>query len=1071
MFGKSRELFISVLLILLVASLLTANAQQYELDNFEKILDKADVMGGFIVHIGCGDGKLTAAMRVNDSFMVHGLDVDAGNVKKARDNIKSMGLYGTVTVDQLKGSQLPYVDNLVNLVVSDDLGDVSMDEVMRVLCPDGVAYVKMDGKWVKKVKPVPEEIDEWTHYLYDCTNSAVSHDTVVGPPQRMQWVGSPRWSRHHDRMSSFSACVSANGRIFYIIDEGSRASIMLPAKWAIVARDAFNGTVLWKKPIPDWHPQLWPLKSGPGQLPRRLVAVGDVVYATLGYYAPLSALSASSGEVIRTYEGTKTTEEVIFSDGVLFMMTNKTPINWKGLSQEFNKRRGQWPWDDHARNLMAVKADSGEVIWEKETKMIPLTLTADEKGVYYHDGDSIIRLSRKDGSEIWTSEPVTRREKIQSNFGPTLIVYKNVVLFAGGNQSNLVALSADDGKIIWEDKHDNNSYMCPHDLFVLDGMVWSSAAATPNPVFTAWDPKTGEVKKKIDPGLNINWHHQRCYRSKATDRFFIPSRTGIEFVDTQRDWGLTNHWVRGACLYGVMPANGYVYSTPHNCACYQESKLYGLCALASDHKDTDYPKAMSDEERLEKGSAYGKPVDDAEGEEDWSTYRCDNMRSGNAKSKIPEKLNTAWKSELAGKLSPVVVSGDKLFVAETDKHTVHALDAKTGKPIWSYTTGGRVDSPPTIYKGRALFGSADGWVYCLKADDGELIWRFQAAPMDMRIMAFEQLESLWPVHGSVLIQDDKVYCVSGRSMFLDGGLRFLQLDPVTGEKLMEKVMDDKDPETGKNLQALGKNLQMPVGLPDIMSSDGKYIYMKSQRFTMDGKRQKIEPNSGDTQEQASDDFQYGEGTHLFCPTGFLDDSWMHRTYWIWGKAWSSGWDGYFEAGRYTPSGRIMVFDEENVYGYGRKQEYYKWTTPLEHHLFSISKAPEIVIKKLMPGQSRRAVERAKLIHTWSKDIPLFVRSMVMSDGKIFIAGPPDMVDEHEAMKLFNESEMQKKLKEQDEAFDGMNGALIWVVSVPDGEKIAEYKLDSSPVWDSMAAANGCLYLSTVDGKVLCMSGE
>ncbi|GAG88400.1 unnamed protein product, partial [marine sediment metagenome] len=110
-----------------------------------------------------------------------------------------------------------------------------------------------------------------------------------------------------------------------------------------------------------------------------------------------------------------------------------------------------------------------------------------------------------------------------------------------------------------------------------------------------------------------------------------------------------------------------------------------------------------------------------------------------------------------------------------------ALDAKDGKTLWSYTAGGKVDSPPTIHRGRVLFGSADGWTYCLRAADGVLAWRFRAAPIDQRLMAFEQLESVWPVHGSVLVQDGTVYCVAGRSMFLDGGMRLLRLDPETGQ--------------------------------------------------------------------------------------------------------------------------------------------------------------------------------------------------------------------------------------------------------------------------------------------------
>ena len=59
----------------------------------EKIIDASGVKGGLIVHIGCGDGEITAALRINDSFIVHGLDRDAENVQKAREHIRSMYLW------------------------------------------------------------------------------------------------------------------------------------------------------------------------------------------------------------------------------------------------------------------------------------------------------------------------------------------------------------------------------------------------------------------------------------------------------------------------------------------------------------------------------------------------------------------------------------------------------------------------------------------------------------------------------------------------------------------------------------------------------------------------------------------------------------------------------------------------------------------------------------------------------------------------------------------------------------------------------------------------------------------
>ena len=267
-------------------------------DLVKKILDQTRLTGGFVVHIGCGDGKLTAALRASDRYQVHGLDNNADNVTKARQYILSTGHYGDVSIDQLNGDRLPYIDNLVNLVVSEDLGTVGMDEVLRVLAPNGTAYIKKGDAWTKTIKPRPDNIDEWTHYLHDASGNAVAHDDVVGPPRHLQWIGTPRWSRHHDRMASMSALVSAGGRIFYIMDEGSRVSIELPSKWTLIARDAFNGVVLWKQPIPTWHSHLWPLKSGPTQMARRLVTTNDTVYVTLGLRAAVTAIDAATGKNI-----------------------------------------------------------------------------------------------------------------------------------------------------------------------------------------------------------------------------------------------------------------------------------------------------------------------------------------------------------------------------------------------------------------------------------------------------------------------------------------------------------------------------------------------------------------------------------------------------------------------------------------------------------------------------------------------------------------------------------------------------------------------------------------------------
>lgn len=917
-----------------------------------QLVEQSGVQGGFIVHIGAGDGDLTEQLRVNDRFQVHGLERDADAVASARKRLYAEGKYGPIAIAQWNGKTLPYIDNMVNLLVAENESDVANGEIMRVLAPRGVAMVKTGDGWRRIVKPVPDTIDDWTHYLHDATGNAVAHDSEVGPPRRLQWVGSPKWSRHHDRMASMSALVSSQGRIFSILDEGSRVSIQLPSQWRLIARDAFNGTILWKRSIDKWHHHLWPLKSGPTQLARRLVAVDDQVYATMGIDAPVSAMNAATGETRMTYAGSEGTEELVVADGKIFVVVNEgvgVLTDFKPLHNTGDQRRVAqgFHWSVKERYLIAYDAATGKQLWKRETKAAPLTLASNGDQTIYHNGECVVCLDAVSGEELWASPPISIRALQSFNFGPKLLLYKDVVLYAGGDRS-MHAFSLKAGKELWKAPHAQSGYQSPEDLLVSNGLVWSAPTTRTGDsgAFKGLDPLTGETKIEFPSDASTYWFHHRCYIAKATDNYLLTSRTGIEFVDPAlKHWDI-NHWVRGGCLYGVMPCNGLTYAPPHNCACYPEAKLFGLNALAP--KSDTLPTEVDEASRLEKGPAFGQAIPDAIPGPWWPAYRHDSKRSGQTTASVSATAKPRWRTKIGGRLSAPVADGGFLYVAEIDAHTVHAINADSGKRTWSYTTGGRIDSPPTIYDGVAYFGSADGWVYAVGASTGELVWRFRAAPFDRRLMAFEQLESVWPVSGSVLIENGSLYCVAGRSNFLDGGLRMLKLDPYTGAKQEETFIDEFDPETGENLQSRLKTLQMPVGLPDVLSSDGVSVYMRSQEFDFDGNRRNIGPNSGDAAKNAS--VQQGSSAHLFSPTGYLDDTWFHRSYWVFGRSFSGGHNGYYQAGKYAPGGRLMVFDDENVYSFGRKPEYYRWTTTLEHHLFSASKkAPDPVVPKAAKG--------------------------------------------------------------------------------------------------------------------------
>lgn len=209
-----------------IANAAEASKRPHASELAQQILKKTEITGGVIVHLGCGDGQLTAALRADDSFLVHGLDADARNVRKAREHIQAIGLYGKVSVEQWAGGQLPYADNLVKLLVVDtrcEMRDVG-SEILRVLTPRGVAVVREKGNetWLSRTahpvsripfpvsrigagfamfaKPVPADVDEWTHWLHDADGNAVANDTQVGPPgphsvdHRTALAAPPRWS-------------------------------------------------------------------------------------------------------------------------------------------------------------------------------------------------------------------------------------------------------------------------------------------------------------------------------------------------------------------------------------------------------------------------------------------------------------------------------------------------------------------------------------------------------------------------------------------------------------------------------------------------------------------------------------------------------------------------------------------------------------------------------------------------------------------------------------------------------------------------------------------------------------
>lgn len=282
--------------------------------------------------------------------------------------------------------------------------------------------------------------------------------------------------------------------------------------------------------------------------------------------------------------------------------------------------------------------------------------------------------------------------------------------------------------------------------------------------------------------------------------------------------------------------------------------------------------------------------------------------------------------------------------------------------------------------------------------------------------AFGQLESAWPVNGSVLVKDEVAYVAAGRSSYLDQGIFLYLLDPETGKVIGQKKVYSPDPETDR--MPPGDHRTIPGVLADILVSDGASVYMRQMKvFGSKGK----------------------DAPHLLSTAGFLDDSWFNRTQWSMAS---------------NAHGQMLVFDNESAYGV---QAYPNISRKNVFH--PGEKGYLLFASDLKTSSGRRGVDgrstsgkRRQMRAKWSLRVPVRVMALVLADKTLFAAGTPDVVASSDPLS----------------AFEGRMGAVLCAFAASDGRKLAEYKLDSPPIFDGMIAANGRLYISTQNSRLLCL---
>ena len=165
---------------------------------------------------------------------------------------------------------IPRVNAIVGSVSATDAPSVPASEVLRLLRPSG-GIVALTGparpqverslrQWgegvipgwsIQKAGPDGQSwvgvgrrgplagAGEWTHFYGDPGNSACSGDALEFGPVDIQWFGRPGPRRMVDRHEKNMAPLYKDGRMFVTGDN------------YVVAVDAYNGTVLWERDLPN----------------------------------------------------------------------------------------------------------------------------------------------------------------------------------------------------------------------------------------------------------------------------------------------------------------------------------------------------------------------------------------------------------------------------------------------------------------------------------------------------------------------------------------------------------------------------------------------------------------------------------------------------------------------------------------------------------------------------------------------------------------------------------------------------------------------------------------------------
>jgi len=753
---------------LLLSALLLNGAPQG--DDAAELLKKIGLKRGIVAVIQPARAELPVDLARASELLVYAQSTDAAAVASQRSSAENAGLLGSrLFAEEGKPAGIHLADNLADAVVAP--ADVPRAEVLRVLRPGGKAI----HGGAELGKAFPEGADEWTHPYHGPDNNPQSKDQVARGPFLTQFQTTP-WYGAMPQMS-----VMSGGRIFKVWGNRSSAQPQWGVMDTLLCTNAWNGSELWRRP----------LSSGFMIQRNTMVATPELLY--LADDVSCKRIDAATGEVrdeIVVPEGLSdgpVWKWMALEKGILYALVGEKEKPVEPVRTGAFRGAG-WPWwktPDYAfgfgRTILAIDVATKKVVWSYRDEL-PLdsraTCMAGGRIFIYSHPKFIGAVDAANGKLLWKSSDekalaaIGEHDSAQhwmKGYSASSYVKASdkAVYYAGPQRTKIAAVSASDGKLLWEMPGGNSQLVLRE-----DGVYALGEGSVNNVVSSAKvHPLTGEILAKFPS-------RDRCTRATGSAQFIFTrggkggSTAAFDVSSAEPRMGLVSP-MRPACHDGVVVANGLFYWGPWMCRC--DGTQIGVISLGSGGT-FDYA-AEAKEDRREGSGTKAAALEIAA--EDWPTFRKDNARSTRSAATLPARVALKWESAPkapAVATAPVAASG-LVWVAGSDG-TVRAIDAASGKEKWKAYTGGDVKYSPSIADGRAFVGSGDGWIYCYEAASGTLLWRFRAAPAERKVPLYGTLSSTWPVGSGVLVHDGVAYAAAGNAN-LDG-THVVALDAATG---------------------------------------------------------------------------------------------------------------------------------------------------------------------------------------------------------------------------------------------------------------------------------------------------